>query len=209
MTAQTKQRWILFVGALVSAGALAGLASAGFAYGVQQKRWDTPFVRTLAAWLRVPAAKVGKRTVTYVEYLAHEDALRRFLAGPAARAQGLSEQPDAELRQQTLDRAIRIAAVEEFASARDFIVTPLDVDRAYDELIARAGTSTTPEEIRSFLLDQFGWEEEQFKQYVVRPAMIEDGLRQKKYRETNDPEAFTRELAARLRAPDVKRYLKF
>lgn len=166
-------------------------------------------IRAVASWIRLPAAKIGSRPIGYAEYLRHLDALRVFLHGSVAREQGLPLTPDDVMKRQTLDRLLRTNAVEEFAAARNISVTKAEVDQAYGELIARAGTSTTAGEVDAFLRDQFGWDVEDFKRNVVRPAMLEDGLRKKKEEATKDSEAFEKELQTRLTQADVKRFLKF
>ncbi len=199
-----------FAAAIIGASAVViGLiATAGvYAYRVYVKQDDEPWIRQTAAWTHVPAARIGSRWIGYAEYLKHIDAVGLALKGPQARAQGLPLVPDAEMKRQTLERLLRMNAVEEFASARGIALTAADVDRAYGELIARAGTSTNVGEVESFLREQFGWDVEDFKLNVIRPAMLEDGLRKKK-EEVKDPETFEKELEARLRKDDVRRYIR-
>lgn len=176
-------------------------------YGIFNHQWDSPFVRRFAGV--VSAAKVGERRIAYAEYLKHVDAQAQYLSGPAARALGYPMEVTKEFRTQALERAIRMEMVEQMAKERGIIVTPLDVDRTYSALVARATSSTSPQEIRGFIFDQFGWTEEEFQRYVIRPGLIEDILNTKKLQETNDPEAFTKELEARLKGAMVRRYLKF
>ncbi len=167
----------------------------------------TSLARQVVTALPVPAARVGSRFVLYRDYLAQLDAAQRFLSGPTARAQGLPTELTPEMRSKVLDQAVRIAAVEELAAQAQIVITPLDVDRAFDELIAHAGTSTTPEEIHQFLQSEFGWDEVHFKKFVVRPALMEEALKQKKSADPQDA-TFDRELSARLTKPDVVRYVK-
>jgi hypothetical protein len=207
---QSRSRSHSYLWIFLLIGALCAVAVVGaiFTYGVFAYQWDFPMARRFAAVTHIPAARVGSKFIPYTEYLAELDAEKRFLSGPAARAQGLPQELTKEVRVQALERLIRIASVEEFSVTRNLVVTPLDVDRVYDGLVAQAGTSTTPEEIHSFLNDQFGWNEQEFKHYVVRPALMEDVLKQKKMQETQDPNAFEDELQARIAKPDVVRYLK-
>lgn len=170
---------------------------------------ENPVTVSLARWMRLPAAKVGTRVVTYDEYLAHLESLRIFLSGPAAAAQGLAQTIGPAEKKSALDRAIRLAAIEEMATQANLVATSLDVERGYAGLVAQAGTSTTPGEIQDLLRDQFGWSEEDFKRYVVRPALMEDALRAKRTRETGEEAAFDRELEERLLRADVVRYLRF
>lgn len=162
---------------------------------------ERPMVRGVASTLRLPAAKVEDRSVLYSVYLTHVDAQRAFLKGPMAVDAGeVREITDAE-RSAALERAIRIEAVEGLAAESGLEVTPLDVDRAYDELVARAGTSTSPEEVQTFLKAQFGWEEAEYKKYLLRPAYLEEIMRVR--------DGATFETALQARITGAKRYLRF
>ena len=193
---------MIAAGAIILLVACVGIAVSGYVYHVE----SGPLV-PLIGWL--PAARVGSQTVTYGEYLKHVEAQRTFLEGPAAQAQGTTSTLGDPERSAALERAIRIATIDEMAMKEGIKATPLDVERAYMGLVDRAGTSTTPQEIHDFLHDQFGMDEESFKQMVVRPAMLEDTLRQKRAQETGDEQALDKELEARLQQSDVVRYVRF
>ncbi|KAA0206484.1 hypothetical protein EDM68_02230 [Candidatus Uhrbacteria bacterium] len=205
-TLQLNRRAVIIGAAFLSVVALSG---AGLVTSVYVFQREDALTRSLSGWFRVPAARLGSRVVTYDEYLAHLGSLRLFLEGPLAAAQGLGGTIGPEQRRSALDRAIRIAAIDEMAAAAELTATPLDVERAYDGLVAQAGTSTTPGELQDFLRDQFGWNESDFKRYVIRPALLEDALRAKRTRETGDATAFDRELEERLKREDVVYYLRF
>jgi hypothetical protein len=160
---------------------------------------ESPTVRTVGGWL--PAAKVEGRTISYGTYLEHVDAQRAFLSGPMATDSGVVRDITDTERKEALDRAIRIEAVAGLAEEANVVVTPLDVDRAYDDLVSRAGTSTSPEEIQAFLKAQFGWDEAEYKEYLLKPAFTEEILR------TKGGDAFDAALQARI--DGAKRYLRF
>lgn len=167
--------------------------------GVYYRKLENPFIRFVAS--SFPAATVNGRTISYGTYLEHVDAQRAFLSGPLTVDAGtVRELTDLE-RKEALDRAIRIEAVAGLAMESKVEVTPLDIDRAYDDLIARAGTSTSPEEIRAFLKAQFGWDEIEYKKYLLRPAFTEEILRSK------SGDTFDATLQARI--DGAKRYLQF
>ena len=189
--------------------ALCATGAAVLTYGILYRQWESPTVRALAAWSRFPAARVSGRTVTYTAYLAQLDALRTFLSGSAAQSMNLPSAVTADYTDATLSRAVRIVAVEKFADERNIVVTPLDVDRSYDSVRERAGTSTTPGEIQAFIKDTFGMDEAQFKTSVIRPALLEDLLKQKAFQQTQDAEAFPKELEAYVTSTAVVRYLRF
>lgn len=196
---------------IVICSAVILVAASGFGVylAVYKYRVENPVVRGIADLLSLPVARVGGQTVTYTEYLDHVDAQRTFLKGPTAEQQGMAREMTNDDYSEALERAIRIAAVEDEAKKAGIVVTDLDVDRAYQDLISRAPTSTGIGDIRQFFKDEFNWNEDQFKQYVVRPAVLEDALSQAKYLETQDPLAFDAELAAKISGDEVKRYLHF
>jgi hypothetical protein len=193
---------LIVAGVIVLLVACVGIAASGYVYHV-----ENPPLTSMIGWL--PAARVGSQTVTYAEYLKHVDAQRAFIEGPASQAQGVTTTFGDADRSAALERAIRIAAIDDLAAKAALQITPLDVDRAYMSLVDRAGTSTTPQEIHDFLHDQFGMDEAEFKQLVVRPALIEDTLRQQRAQETGDAQTFDKELETRLQQPDVVRYVRF
>lgn len=188
---------------------LAGFIGVGFImWGVLVRQWDGPWVRRAVDFFQIPAAKVGDRTIPYGDYLIHIDAVSNVLKGPAARAQGLPTVPTVEIRQQTMDSLLRAAVVEEMAAARGIVLTPLDIDRAYDRLVSGAGTSTTPDEVKTFLEIQFGWSIPDFKERVVQRALREDEVRRRVLMENPDPAVFDQMIADRLAKKDVKTYLR-
>lgn len=178
-------------------------------FGTYVAQWDGPGFRKVVAVVPVPAARIGTSWVLYHDYLEHLDAERKFLQSPGGQVDGMPKLTDKEMRRDALERAIRIRAIEIFAAQRDIVVTPLDVSRAYDSLRIQNGTSTTPAEFHEVLNEQFGWNEQEFKSYFIRPSMLEDGLIKKAAEGTEDATIFTRELEARVNASDVTRYLHF
>lgn len=167
--------------------------------GVYLLRSEQPLVRMMGGWL--PVASVSGNTVSYGDYLTHVDAQRVFLTGPLAQDSGAVREITDSERREAYERAIRIRAVEGLAEEADVEVTPLDVDRAYQDLVARAGSSTTKEEIQTFLKAQFGWDESEYKANLLRPAFTEEILR------TKGGEEFDRLLQARI--DGASRYLSF
>lgn len=198
-------RWIIGICLGI---ALVILSVGTLLYGAFIKQWSGPTFRGIVKVIPVPAARLGFHWVRYSDYLAHLDAERKFFSSEAGKAPNVPRLTDLQVRQDTLERVIHVAAVEDFAKERQIVVTPLDVDRMYDSFLRQSGTSTTPEEFHKILQDQFGWTEDQFKRYFVQPALLEDALAKKKETETKDATAFSKELEARVLQPDVIRYLK-
>ena len=179
-----------------------------FLYGIFIKQWESPGLRRIVGVIPIPAARVGSRWVSYSDYLEHVDAERKFLSSQASRDQSAPQLTDLQIRRDALERAIHIVAIEDYATQRNVIITPLDVDRVYDTMRQQAGTSTTAEEFRKILSDQFGWSDQEVKRYFIRPALLEESLVNKKKEETGDENGFQTEIRERLQHTDVIRYIR-
>lgn len=177
-----------------------------FSYGVLLKQWDGPMVRFLSQVTRFPAARVGSRSLSYQEYLKHADALKRFLSGPAAKALGVPLSDESSMRKQALDRMIRIVVIEDIAIEEKLNVTSAQIDEALKNVTDRMLSPTTTEaEIEAFSRSQFGWDVKDLKTFVIRPALLEDGLRQKYASGKKD---FDASLDQRMNGSEIRRYLR-
>jgi hypothetical protein len=206
-TLSSRQQKVLYALMFVVAAAL--LVIGIFIVGILFHQWDSSSARAMARFFHIPAARVGDATISYDEYLLQVDARQRILSGPAARAQGMPTELTPEMKELALDSLLRVKIVNEFAAQRNIQVTPIDVSRAYDGLVAQAGTSTTPEMVHDFLRDQFGWSEEEFKLHVVRPALLEDELRSALLKENpDDANLLDKMIQERYASKDVKKYLR-
>lgn len=201
----------LLLGSAVLASLILVMGVGGLLLGreILVKQTDTSLIRTFARVTRFPVARVGSRWITYDEYLSQADAQRQYLQGKEAQALGMGGAPTAEMQESVYNQLIRLAAIEELAQKNNFSVTSAEVDRAYDELILQAGTSTQPGEIESYLQESFGWDPTEFKKYIVRPALLKNGLADKRKQETGKDDALEAEVEARLQVEDVHRWLRF
>lgn len=173
------------------------------------KRADGTFVRQVSRITHFPVARVGSHFITYTDYLIQTDAQRTYLEGKEAAALGMKGPATPEMQQSVYDQLIRVAAIEDLAKKYDFQVTTEDIDRSYNELINQAGTSTKPGEVEAYLRDNFNWSPTEFKQYIIRPALLKNGLVEKRKKDTGVDDALEKELITRIAAPDVSRWLRF
>ncbi len=186
---------------------LAG-ASISVWMAVYRAHSDATIIRSIASTLSLPVARVGGVNVSYEEYMQHVDVQRAYFSSEAAVAIGIAHEINNTDRQEALERAIRMTAVALAAEKAGIIVTDLDVERGYTYLATRSASSTTEGDFAT-VLQEVGMTQEVFKRLVVRPALLEDALKSRRVTDTNDPEAFGRELDALLAAPETKRYLSF
>lgn len=179
----------------------------GFGYVANALYWhpqDRPWVRKLVTRVPVPVARVNGQYVRYADYLVQQDATRVFLHSPVTQGQPMPKDLDAAGNRLILDQLVRGAAVRSMAESAHVELTSTDVDKSYDALIARAGTSTDPGEIKTYLRDAFGWDVDEFKKRVVAPATLETAVRQETYK--NDDAAFEKALEEELKK--VVKYIR-
>lgn len=175
-------------------------------YGVYVKRGDNVVIRAIAGWL--PAARVGSRTISYAQFLDARDTIRIYFASKAAQQAGLAGPVTPEIEQNAFDRIIREAEDQELAEQRHVSVADEEVRTSFAELAA--ATSSTVPDVAGYLQDTFHWNEEQFRNKVVRPALLEQRLAETFSSSTADQSGmFEAYLVQRLEKPDVKKYLKF
>lgn len=182
------------------------LGAGTIAYAAYGKHVEGPFMKTVAGWM--PAAKVGSTSISYGEYLDHTEAASRFIAAQAPIA-GTSAVMSDDDRKAALDRAVRMAAVQEMAGERQVVVTPVDIGRAYDQVILQTGTSTTPDEFRQYLADVYGWTEDDFKHFILGPALLEDEVKNAYVRDGKTEDDFNKDLDTAMSEPHTHRYIKF
>lgn len=177
-------------------------------WGFWFKQWDGPFATRVAGILHLPAGRIDGTFVAYTEYLTHLKAERTFLAGDVAKAQNLKP-TDAQVKALALDRAIRTVAVDLAGKNVGITVTALDAERVFQDLVSKSASTTSPGELAQFLKSNFGWDEDAFKQHVLRPAMTEDAINKKYEMNGKAPNSFTMELNAKIETGNVKKYLRW
>lgn len=183
---------------------LIGSASAVL-YGVYVKRSDSSLIRTLGASL--PAARVGSYRISYGDFLRSRDTLRVYLASDAAKEAKLAGPMTPSVEKNALDRLVRDAAVVDMAQQKKVVVSDDEVNTEFGKLMLSA--STTQSDVDQYLRQTFNWNQEQFRQYVMRPALTEQHLAQTLTTSTDQQQAAVETaIDARLAQPDVKYYLR-
>lgn len=204
-TRKSLVKWIivpLLVLLLIMAGGV------GTVWAIFVRHSDQTVVRRVADFVPVPAAKLGGKTIFYRDFLHARDTLRTFLASPAAKEQQLEMPLDQTLEKNVLEKLLMQAALEELAEQKNVQISQEELHQSFSQVIA-AASSTTPD-IGLYLMQNFGWNEEDFRQQVLRPALLEQKLSELLTQEAQgDPNALGLHLEKRLQEKDVVRYLRF
>ncbi|MBU1032923.1 MAG: SurA N-terminal domain-containing protein [Patescibacteria group bacterium] len=207
ITRENPKKWFYILGVLLVVLILVGVA-ASFSWAVFVKRSDSQVVRSISNILPVPAAKLGDESILYSEFLKTRDTLAIFLESEAANEQQLAEEMNVDLEKNVLEKLLNEAALDELAEEKGIEVSEEDLRSFFADVVTAAST-TTPD-VGLYLLESFGWSEEDFRQNVLRPAILEQQLSIALAGESQgDPNALGAYLIERLERNDVVRYLRF
>lgn len=202
LTTQYPKRIVLALGLLcalfVGSGALLGL--------VYFERSDATLVRQLGGYL--PAARIGKQTISYSKFLSSRDAMRTYLNSPLAKNQGISEALTPTLEKAALGRLMREIAVNEMAKEKNVTVADEDVRGSFAQMIAMS-SSTIPN-VAEYLKATFNWTEEQYRENIIRPAILEERVAATMTTDTQMQFVVIQQaLTDRVSQDDAKVYLRF
>ncbi|MFZ6015929.1 MAG: SurA N-terminal domain-containing protein [Patescibacteria group bacterium] len=197
----------LFAGFIALAVITIGIGAA--VYSIYFNTADGSATRFVARVFSLPAAKVGKNSVSYDRFLLTKDAVLRFINSEAGKEVGSSMPPEAELNKNILEQLIRQQIVREMADERDLAVSDDDVRAVFADVVSAAASSTTPD-VAQYLWENYGWNEQDFRDYVLRPALLEQKVSVAMAAQTQgDPVEFENIIQARRNQPDVIVYLRF
>ncbi len=176
------------------------------AYLVYIRRDGRPTVRMLAKSL--PIASLGSQRISYGAFLSARDAVQVYLASDAAKQVGLNRPFGADLEKSVLDRLMREAAISDLAERRRISLPDAQVRVAFAELVL--STSSTLPNVAQYLEDAFHWTEEEYRQNILRPVLLEEHLAAAMASTTEASyAALDTAIRERLSKPDVKIYLSF
>ena len=175
--------------------------------GIYTKQSESPTARFVAKVFALPAANVNGRSVKYDRFLQTRDAVRKFINSDAGKDVGATMPPEKELNENILEQLIRQRLVENIAGQKNISITDEEVNEVFSEVAAQAASSTQST-ISEYLQDNYGWNEENFREYVLRPALLEQKVSQAVGSES-DPYALENLLLADRQKPEVVVYLRF
>jgi hypothetical protein len=193
------------LGGLIVLAGLGGL----LVYGVYYKMNDSAPTRLVAKVFNLPAAKVGQSNISYSEFLSVRDAIKKFTNSDAGKEVQAALPPDKELSQNILERLIRQELTKQLAGQKNIAITDDEISTIFKDVVKVAASSTTPD-VSQYLMNNYGWNENDFREKVLRPALLEQKLGAAMAQEKQgDQTAMETELVALRAKPDVVVYLKF
>ncbi len=172
---------------------------------VYVQRDHSVMVRRLAGFF--PVAKVGNETITYSNYLTARDAIETFLKSEAVQQAGSGQKMDATMEQNAYERLIHEAAVRILAKHKGVSMTDDEVLTTYNGYIEMA-SSTVPD-VPKYLKDTFNWTEEQYRNAVVRPQLLEEKLANSYGSTTDEYAKYDADIQKLESGPEVQKYFRF
>ncbi|MCR4278692.1 MAG: SurA N-terminal domain-containing protein [bacterium] len=179
----------------------------GVAWAVYMRHSDVGIIRAISKTIPIPAAKVGDRTITYQDYLDSRDTIKIFLASDTAEEQGIVVPFDTELEKNILEKLVNEEALYDVSEGRGIEVSDSELQDFFNEVTDAA--STTSPNIGEYLMQTYGWDEETFRQKILRPALFEEKLTASLTEEGQPDGSLAFRIQERLDRDDVKRYLRF
>ncbi|MBD3281129.1 hypothetical protein GF391_00080 [Candidatus Uhrbacteria bacterium] len=176
-------------------------------YGIYTEQNDGTASRFVAKALALPAASVEGRKVAYTRFLLTRDAVKRFINSEAGQDVGAAMPPEDQLNQNILEQLIRQQMVAAIAAQKQVTLSDEEVDEVFNEVASQAASSTQSD-IDTYLRDNYGWNQDNFREYVLRPALLEQKLAQQLSTGSN-PVALENLLITKRQSEDVVVYLKF
>ncbi|MDF1496540.1 MAG: SurA N-terminal domain-containing protein [Patescibacteria group bacterium] len=182
--------------------------SAGLAMNdIYTKQSESSSARFVSKAFSLPAANVNGKSIKYDRFLQTRDAVRKFINSDAGKDVGATMPPEKELNENILEQLIRQKLVESLAEEKGISVSNDEVSETFNEVAAQAA-STTESTITEYLQDNYGWNEQNFRDYVLKPALLEQKVASEVGTEA-DPYAMENLLLANRQKPEVVVYLRF
>lgn len=158
-------------------GMIATVALGGVIFGtwaVYAFALTNPLVERIVSVVPFPAALVSGRPIRLSDFLFEYKSMRQYTSQNATRA--LVEEDYAVLRKNVLDALVRRVIVNRIALDEGVYLTKEAV-AGIEESMATVGNS--PEQLGEDIEKLFGWDIEQFRDHIVRPAALEKMLNER------------------------------
>lgn len=165
-------RWLLIGLAVVIVGVYAVMAA-----GVYGFHWRGSKTLTISRYVPLPVALVNWRPVSLRTFLDQVKTLNHYSAYlHETNPESFPARTETENTQAALTKLVRDNAAEQLVAKLGVQVQAADIDQAYRSQLLQNGNE---EQVMNTIRQLYGWTPEQFKQYVIRPVVINDKLQEK------------------------------
>lgn len=145
--------------------------------GVYTGRWQGMKTQKVLRWTPLPSAMVNWSPLSYAEYLNQRQAVERYTSYLQTSTSGVYHaQSPADISATTITKMIRLAASQKVMKQLGISVSGSDVNQAYTSQLLQNGDAA---QVEATINQLYGWSPEQFKNNVIRPAIIRDKIQEK------------------------------
>ncbi len=170
------------------AGALAGLililvlGLSIFGAGLYRYGWNDPSANEVIKIFPYPAALVNYEIIPYADFRDQVGTLTHYFQKQVELIAGVKMPAPEEIRQEVLDRLIKIKLAEQLARVYRISVDQSEVEAEFNKAVDEAGGK---DNVGGVLANLYNWTPNQFKEKVLRPFLIQKKLAQAI---SNDPD---------------------
>jgi len=156
---------------------------------------ESDIAKEASALLPFPAIIIGAKTITYDTYLQELDAVTDFLK--KQKTQGIITQlPEStETRGMVVNYFIRKEIVNMLAETNGITVSNEEIQKTFDEI---RSLSRSDESIDQILINIYGWTQDDFKNRIIRPDIINSKLAKKLFSSLQTEEELKNALSKRI-----------
>ncbi|MDP1709952.1 MAG: peptidylprolyl isomerase, partial [Candidatus Komeilibacteria bacterium] len=144
-------------------------------YGIYSYHWQGSFTYNLTRLVPYPAIFVDWEVISYHTYLDDLKTMEKYWANQRANINVFLGIPEnAEIRERLVDKLVEEKIIQIWARQNNLAVTPEEVLVEWERLQTKEGDRS---QIKQFLNKAYGWTENQFKDRVLYPFLLEQKVK--------------------------------
>ena len=164
----------LVMGVIAAVVGVLIISAVVFALGLYKTGWSDSITQSIKNALSSPVAIVNGEKVSYAEFTEDVETLSNFYAVQSnSLPPGTPVPTEEEIKTLVLDRLIQTVILYEVADDLGVSITSEAVDAEYALMVQSAGSE---EIVLSELQELYGWGSQQFKEKVLEPYLIQQGI---------------------------------
>ena len=136
--------------------------------------WHSSVARQVASVSHFPVAFIGYQPVWYEQYLEDRSTIEYYTSAlKKTNPQAFSDTSTQDPRVAAMTKLIRDEATLALAKKLDVSVSGVDLDSAFTAQLVQGGDR---QQVEKIIKDLYNWSPEQFKQHVLRYAVLRDKI---------------------------------
>jgi len=166
-----------FGGLVIGLAVIAIIGLVATSLGIYKYKWDNDYTRKLVSILPFPAALVDGTVVKLDDYNKRVDIIEKFFENIKDETPELLDvlAREEEEKSKVLDELIVETILSKLANKYKLEITDQYVDEQFEKIL-ESSQMPNRDEVVAELKEMLGLSEEQYKEYFVKPTLVEDGV---------------------------------